>query len=482
MDILKVTFKNVNNAACIVYSAMSQSSPIVGTLTTGMCGGVFYCYTDATDNMNRPSGYSGFYKLYNPNSYGLNITEGFVIVNGNTNIDSSSMVDSESIPKEITNTRPMMRTAIARNGDEKDTNIATPRPFIPVSAPKSQVVSSGYSDIQTAMTLIHSRFNTPMDTKLYENMHDHNLRAFNMHKIAIPGTNLTKAFPRVFFTRPDIHMRSDRYDKKNNIINPGALDVKDPWFTYMDKNDPLLLQLLTKNYTPKHDFNPFLSNESKSFDLSDEKLETMDHGETFTGWKVKYGKHTIGSKTSGSFTISYDETHKLEIYKMHKAWIDYISKVFRGELQPNDTHMRDMVLDYACSVYYFLCAEDGETVIFWSKYTGVFPTSIPSGQFDWSENEIIKNPKCSIEYDYAWKEDMNPLILTDFNKNAHMYDANAKDVNANAAYKSMYVKDSNSGLDKNYYTFAGRPFISIQRESRYSDGYNIKLRFSPETI
>ena len=477
MDILKVTFKNVNTAACIVYSAMSQTSPIVGTLTTGMCGGVFYCYTDATDNMNRPPGYSGFYKLYNPNSYGLNISEGFVIVNGNGNIDSSTTVDSSS----ISNTQPMMlRAAVSRNSDntESKNDVDTTRTFIPVAAPNSRVIESNYQDIANAIQTINGIINTPIHSAQYEVMHNHALRAFNMHKISIPGTNLTKAFPRVFFTRPDIHIRSDKRDSKNNIINPGALDVKDPWFTYMDKNDPLLLRLLTKNYSPKHDFNPFLSNESKSFDLSDEKLDTMDHGETFTGWKVKYGKHTIGSKTSGSFTVSYDETRKLEIYKMHKAWIDYISKVYRGELQPNDDNMRNMVLDYACSVYYFLCAEDGETVIFWSKYTGVFPTSIPSGQFDWPENDIVKNPKCSIEYDYAWKEDMNPLILTDFNKNAHMYDVNAKDVNTKAPYQKMYDKR----VCGTGYTFAGKPFISIQRESNYSDGYTIKLRFSPEII
>lgn len=482
MDILKVTFKNVNTAACIVYSAMSHSSPIMGTLTTGMTGGIFYCYTDAKDNMNRPSGYNGFYKLYEPTRYGLNINEGFVIVKGNTNIESFTTIDSDSIDQNTVNTKPIMMRAVSpQNTDTVSDEIESDRTrrYYETKA-KPTVITPNYEVIRTSLTSAHARINTPIDAKQYELMHTYALRAFNMHKIDIPGTTLSKAFPRVFFTRPDIHLRSTRRDSDNNIINPGAIDIRDPWFMQMDKNDPIILDLLTKNYTRKHDFNPFLSNATRSFDLSDEKLETMEHGETFTGWKVKYGRHTIGSQTSGSFNITYNETNRLEVYKMHKAWIDYISKVYRGEFQPNEKNMRDMILDYACSVYYFLCAEDGETVIFWSKYTGVFPTTIPSGQFDWSENEIVKNPKCTIEYEYAWKENMNPVILTDFNKNSYMN--TAEDINASAPYKSIYTRDHLGNIEKNHYTFGGKPFIAIERASRHSSEYVIKLRFTQDIL
>lgn len=479
MDILKATFKNVDTAACIIYSAMTQSAPIVGTLTTGMCGGIFYCDINAKDSLNRPAGHKGFYKLYMPERYGLNITEGFVLIKGNPSISTTGIIDESIIDASsrtvMMRSSPMILSAATPPTEARALSVTNANEPTSNSITPNRTIYSIAEDLDgtsmTKLSLLEDSLNLPTTKQAYEKMKNDMLVSFNKHNMPIVGSKLTKAFPRIFFTRPDLNFFGDSPFASNTsepIMNKlhGKI-AADSWYQQLYNTDPYLMSTLTSSYTRNHDFNPFLSNAAQSFDLSDEKLETLEHGETFTGWKVKYGKHTNGTKTAGSFSIAYNETNRIEVYKIHKAWVDYISKVYRGEVDARETNIKDMVLDYACSVYYFLCAEDGETVLFWSKYVGVFPTSIPAGQFAWSKENIVKMPENTVEYDYAWKDDMDPASLADFNYNSKL-----------TSYTNLPTHSSlyNPHILGPGYAFAGRPFLDIRKNS---DGkYVIKLRYA----
>ncbi|WP_171567733.1 hypothetical protein, partial [Brevibacillus sp. MCWH] len=157
-----------------------------------------------------------------------------------------------------------------------------------------------------------------------------------------------------------------------------------------------LILSLTDHFSNSHDFHPYLSNTANSFELSDEFIKTVEHGETLTGYKVQYGKNNIESNSSGSFSISYIDDAEFNIYKTHKAWIEYISRVYRGEVTPKRDYIQKKILDYTVSVYYFICGPDGETILFWSKYFGVFPTNTPSSASSWSKGSSVKLPEFTI--------------------------------------------------------------------------------------
>lgn len=314
-----------------------------------------------------------------------------------------------------------------------------------------------HSFVQENLNIIRENLN--LGTGLSADVVQQNLiERFDRFKLAKPDIQLGKAFQHVFFTRPDLNIYETLTENVQKLIP--AME-SDSVFYYLSKNSPRLLQSLTKDFDRSHEFNPFLSNYAQSFELSDEVIKTTEYGETFTGWKVQYGKNNIESKTANSFSISYTDDRNFHVYKIHKAWVDYISKAFRGQINVKDKYRRQFELDYACSVYYIVCSEDGETIIFWSKYTGVFPTNTPAASSSFSKGNLLKFPEFSINYVYAWKDDFNPVTLAEFNKLS--------------SSELKYVKTYEKSLLSTGKSMAGAPFIETKISP--SGKYQFKLRF-----
>ena len=124
-------------------------------------------------------------------------------------------------------------------------------------------------------------------------------------------------------------------------------------------------------------------------------------------------------------------------------------------------------LDYPCSVYYIITAEDGETILFWSKYYGVFPTNVPSSSYSWTKGNTLASPEVSITYQYSFKEDFNPVSLVEFNLNSRI------DSLSNPKYEPVY----NEHLGSSGYTWVGRPFIETVTDNDSGKDYYFKLRF-----
>ena len=302
--------------------------------------------------------------------------------------------------------------------------------------------------------------------KLYLN----NTRKYNKFKIDNPNDYLMHTFSHVFFVRPDC-----------NIFQPGSGRASTPkllnglskyaeWY-YASKNCPDILRQLTQTEGGyDNEFMMYTSNTARSFDTKDEYIGTDSYGSGLTGYTVSYGKGKAESRTSGTFEISYIDDPDLHIYKLHKYWTDYIGGVYGGLFYPKDDYVMNKIIDYATCVYYIVCGEDGETILFWSKYWGVFPHECPSTSLSWnSENGGgsggDKN-SLKISYSYAWKEDFNPLALIEFNKHSPEGD-----------YK--YIESFQESKLGTGYTWAGAPFI----ETLNGNGempYTFKLRFRPE--
>lgn len=278
----------------------------------------------------------------------------------------------------------------------------------------------------------------------------------NRFKYPIPDYPLTKAIPYVFFSRPALRM----YDSKGKFLS----SLKGTYFDWMNNNHNKALKSLTNWLSTEHSLNPFLSNAVESFELSDEIISTVEHGETFTGHKNVYARNTNGSNTSGQFNIAYTEDKNLTIYTMHKAWIEYMHQMQRGYLLPATAYLHKKMIDYACSVYVILCSNDGESILYWAKYTGVFPLNTPSSAYSWTKGTGPSLPKFNINYSYAMKEEMNPLTMTEFN----MLTNSLKSTN----YREVFSSDQLMMVNG----MVGMPFIEGLGE-RGSANNEFKLRF-----
>ena len=149
-------------------------------------------------------------------------------------------------------------------------------------------------------------------------------------------------------------------------------------------------------------------------------------------------------------------------YKTHKAWIDYISKVYRGSKEATREHRIKKIIDYAASVYYFVCGADGETILFWSKFFGVFPINAPASVGSWSKGSGPKIPEFSVKYGYASKEDLNPLSLAEFNMNS------SEDFKYRKIHEKVLV-----GTGR---TMSGAPFIASATDPSGAAIYKLKFR------
>ena len=480
-QIYECTFNNVNgeNTGVWTRTRQTKNSPSPGILFKKNCRDNLHFYCDPSDGGNT------YYKLLYTELYsGLDTSVGTVYVPLSTSyltgwklIDSSTVNTGTSTQTPQAPTQPQTTPAIVPSrlsqtggssslssnsnininpvGDNTSDGITKYVSYINNNLPSSY--SSDYSELRKDINIIEKNLNIALSADAASMIRDDMINKFNRFLLEFPNTALSKTFAHVFFTRPDLNLyNNDGISLLSHVEN-------DPYFYYLNRNSPNILKSLTNRFSTKHDFNPFLSNKAKSFDMQDEYIETGEYGETFTGYKIKYGKHNIKSKTAGSFTINYVDDDNYNIYKIHKAWTDYISKVYRGEFAVNRDNIVNRTIDYAASVYYFLCGPDGETILFWSKYTGVFPTNSPSSASAWS-GEILKNPNISINYEFSWKEDMMPTTLAEFNLNS------SKDT----SYR--YAKTYEPELGSTGKTFVNAPFIDTVIDKK-TGKYEYKLRF-----
>ena len=288
----------------------------------------------------------------------------------------------------------------------------------------------------------------------------------NMYNIEFPDAAIGKTFTKIFFTRPDLNL----FDPESKSIKLLESIDNDPTYHYAYYRNPLSLQLLTANYTADNDLNLLLSDRCRSFDVADENIETQVVGENVLGYKMLYGKSMNQSLTAGTFNITISDTRDAVIYLMLNGWVKYISDVFHGIHSPSKDHRKNKEIDYMCSCYYFVLAEDGETLLYFTKYYGVFPINIPSSSFSKSVGSMINNLDYNIQFGYCFKDPISVMTLHEFNLNSVRKKMSEIE-------KETAVSGWNDIVGHSGSTFAGMPYIIPDRSPLGNRVYKLKYRY-----
>lgn len=239
---------------------------------------------------------------------------------------------------------------------------------------------------------------------------------FNRFKVPVGGDAFSKGFGHVFFTRPKCNIMTYEAGSGYKLTDSVKNDMT---FEYAYHNNLHILKQLCGETEFPHDFMLYLTNKAQGFDVSDKTLETSSYGTNLMGHSIQIGRTSEKSKVAGTFSVPYAADRDMNIYNLHNYWIKYIAGVFRGRYRPNPDDIIGKIIDYACACYYFVTAEDFETIIYWTKLYGVFPTSTPDGVLSWKSGAPITNPEPTITYAFSWRsEDNDPKIFLDFNNNA----------------------------------------------------------------
>lgn len=263
-----------------------------------------------------------------------------------------------------------------------------------------------------------------------------------------PYNTLTGAREYLFFTKPDLNLFSkynhketqnrnysetktqgtaDKLDGKvrgakwtghavttTSELNPDLANY--PFFIDLKEKYPKIgeqLQLSLNNGDP---FMKMLSNSVKNtLDLPDISTRQVDTAQTVYGTSIQYEADDLSSDEGVSFDLEFEDTRNIEVYMLFKTWHEYLRKKSFGLVEPVwNTYRFQKILHDQIAIFKFIVAEDGETIIHYSKLYGCRPQGVPRSTFsDLGSNLPIR---FNVNWRAEFVEDMEPMILVDFNK------------------------------------------------------------------
>lgn len=245
-----------------------------------------------------------------------------------------------------------------------------------------------------------------------------NIYKFNRYHLPTGNTHMGGLKGYVFFTRPDLNLFKDgKPQTANPKVNEylGAIGALKGLTSSLDMANYSALQINSPFQSP---FIPILTNHAKNYSPEDQSIDAVEKGETNWGSKIKYGRHGVPTRSSGSFNMTFTDTKDLFVYKLISLWTDYIENVYLGFISPKPTYMHSKVLDYAASMYYIVLRQDGRELVYWEKLVGVFPKNRPDSAFA-TTSDNFTYPEFNIQFEYSLKSKggmLDPSVVYEFNK------------------------------------------------------------------
>lgn len=255
----------------------------------------------------------------------------------------------------------------------------------------------------------------------------------------------------IFFVRPELYLVDDAGDDQHMSLSKKSRTYYDPFMQYMKANHEVILRSLTAEFgranlgieavadsgigqagyggnitddngvpLTNHCFIPYLVGRTESLQIPDYQIKTFNLVQPYTKYAMPYSTSTMESQSGGTFDVTFREDTQMRIHKLFFTWIYYMDGVMRNRFRPKDKYIDYNAIDYASSVYHIVCDVTGKNIIWWSKYTGVIPTSVPNSDLSFNRGGKTENT-VTIPFQYFYHEALNPYILSDFNYNSLGY-------------------------------------------------------------
>ena len=226
-----------------------------------------------------------------------------------------------------------------------------------------------------------------------------------------PYTTLNGAHEVVFFTKPDLHIldkSSGKYKLNSELSN-------NPFFIELYKKYPNVIYELQKSTNSNPLSNLLFNMKIKSSNLEVPAMSstTIDNPVNIYGTSYDYRGSSEASNDNFDFSIEFSDGKYLDTYMYFKAYEEYQILKSHGLVSPKDEYIVNKIIHDAIGIYKFVLDEDFETIVYYGYYWGVFFKSLPRDVF--SNTEFNGGITYSIDCRAAFFDDMDPLILSDFN-------------------------------------------------------------------
>lgn len=252
---------------------------------------------------------------------------------------------------------------------------------------------------------------------------------------AYQGLNTTREF--LFFTKPDLNIiipPNTKGSPASNIVSISGkkIDYKKylngvlqnyPFWEELVKRYPGVVECLQSSLHLGNVVDPFnhlLENMVQStIDVPGLSAELQETPSNMYGVNYTYRGSSEASDDGFDFSLEFKDTKYLHVYNFFKAYEEYETLKHHGVIGPWKQYIIDKILHDQYSIYKFVVGEDGETLVYYAKYYGVKSKSLPRDVFN--SNTFDNGLSYSIDFNAAFVEDMNPMILTDFNQLSYKF-------------------------------------------------------------
>lgn len=248
---------------------------------------------------------------------------------------------------------------------------------------------------------------------------------FDRVGILDPTAKIISTKEYVFFTKPDLNIfknaegtaLNDGRDYDGTYMYDGLANIpifRDAFVRYKDVLAQLQSSVHLKNYIYNSPFMNLLSNNIKSpIDLPAISAEETATSANAYGTAITYRDSSEKSDDGFEFNIEFEDTKYLEIYMLFKLYDEYERKKKLGIVGPKEEYIVNKVIHDQFSIYKILVGEDGESIIYFAKYYGVYPKGVPRDVM----NEVGSDGKVrfTVPFKCQFMDDQDPQILADFN-------------------------------------------------------------------
>lgn len=217
----------------------------------------------------------------------------------------------------------------------------------------------------------------------------------------------------IFFVKPNLCI----LDKNGSLISELA---SIPFFIELYNKWPNVINQLQYDADPtKCPFSYLLSNMVvSSLDLPSISAGTMSTPTNMYGISYDYRWNSEASDDNHSFSLEFKDTKNLDVYMLFRAYEEYERLKAQGyiNLYKYDKYrkyIQNKVLHDQFGIYKFIVGEDMETIMHYSYFTGVYFASLPRDAFN--DANFDDGIKYGIDMKAAFVEDMDPVIIRDFN-------------------------------------------------------------------
>lgn len=241
---------------------------------------------------------------------------------------------------------------------------------------------------------------------------------FSRFGIIDPYNALVSTKEYVFITKPDLCL-FDTATKKvcgSLATNPFFIDA-------LNRYKDMGAQLQSSLEPTSSPFMNILSNTlTSTVDLPDISAETIDTASNVFGTKISYRGTSHKSDEDFDFNLEFEDTKFLDVYMLFKMYDEYEKLKWNGAIDFSanacgsdrwQNYIVNKVLHDQVAIYKFIVSDDGSRIIYWARYTGCYPISVPRSAF--SDTTSNDPQKITVGWKCQFVRDMDPIIINHFN-------------------------------------------------------------------